>query len=252
MGSELDRHSAIDTASKPTTRTLRAAWNALARLAPEAVEQLSGQASLRDLRRGAVVFLQGAMSELLFAVASGQALLTGTCGEADATVAGFAGPGETLGLSAAVLDAPYPVGATVTEESRLIAIPARLVRGLLESDARFARAVALELAREVGREIGRNLDLKLRSAPRRLAAYLLELSGGRNGPATLRHERRHLAAYLGMTPESLSRAFAELAPAGIHGRGSTVFITDLRGLREFAAGKPRQAATMGKAPAALS
>jgi CRP-like cAMP-binding protein len=46
-------------------------------------------------------------------------------------------------------------------------------------------------------------------------------------------ERQLVAARLGMTPESLSRAFARLRSLGVIGRGQSVVIKDPKRLRAF-------------------
>ena len=42
-----------------------------------------------------------------------------------------------------------------------------------------------------------------------------------------------LATRLGMTPESLSRAFRELSGMGVNARGKTISVADIDRLREF-------------------
>jgi CRP/FNR family transcriptional activator FtrB len=50
-----------------------------------------------------------------------------------------------------------------------------------------------------------------------LANYLLneEAQNGDSGVVSLTMDKRTLAAYMGMTPENLSRAFATLKPYGV-------------------------------------
>ena len=78
-------------------------------------------------------------------------------------------------------------------------------------------------------------DLKLRSTAERLAAYLLTLIPATSGPATLKlaEERKLLAGRLGMTPETLSRAFVQLRKLGVSSRGRQVQIASVRQLRDF-------------------
>jgi CRP/FNR family transcriptional activator FtrB len=114
-------------------------------------------------------------------------------------------------------------------------IPAEHFRDVLARDPALNAALVKELSRHWRLLVRQIKDLKLRTAPQRLAAYLLDLAGGRDGSVELPEERRLLAGRLGMTPESLSRAFAQLASEGVSGRGRKVSIADAGQLRKYCA-----------------
>lgn len=84
--------------------------------------------------------------------------------------------------------------------------------------------------------VGQIKDLKLLSAIERLSAMLLALAPRQAGPVTvtLPGGRRLIADRLGVTPQSLSRAFATLRRLGVSGSGRVVTIADPARLREFA------------------
>ena len=83
--------------------------------------------------------------------------------------------------------------------------------------------------------VGQIKDLKLLSAIERLSAFLLALAPRETGPVTvtLPGGRRLVAGRLGVTPQSLSRAFSALRPLGVSGGGRQVAIVDPARLREF-------------------
>jgi CRP-like cAMP-binding protein len=86
--------------------------------------------------------------------------------------------------------------------------------------------------------VGQITDLKLKSSSQRLGAYLLTLATGpSSSEVRLPSERQLVAARLGMTPESLSRAFARLRPLGVLGHGQSVAIKDPKRLRSFCDGR---------------
>ncbi|MBX9946929.1 MAG: helix-turn-helix domain-containing protein [Reyranella sp.] len=64
---------------------------------------------------------------------------------------------------------------------------------------------------------------------------MLALAPRDSGPVTvtLPDGRRLVAGRLGVTPQSLSRAFAALRPLGVSGGGRRVTIADPARLREF-------------------
>ena len=75
----------------------------------------------------------------------------------------------------------------------------------------------------------------------RLANYLLRKYTAVGGPAAfeLAIEKRHLASYLGMTPENLSRAIKSLQAYGVAIEGSAVRISDPADLIGLAKPTPR-------------
>ncbi|WP_341991392.1 helix-turn-helix domain-containing protein [Azorhizobium sp. AG788] len=83
-------------------------------------------------------------------------------------------------------------------------------------------------------------DLKLRNGAERLANGLIraELDQGATGAMPIPVETRTLAARLGMTPETLSRAFATLADDGVRTKGARVDLTDSAALMAYAKPDP--------------
>src|SRR5690606_11300976 len=81
---------------------------------------------------------------------------------------------------------------------------------------------------------------KLRGGAERLANYLLTQRVRQNDRATitLPHEKRVLASLLGMTPENLSRAFANLGAYGVTANGPEVTLARPRLLERLARPSP--------------
>jgi len=115
-------------------------------------------------------------------------------------------------LAATISDRPYLMSARTMEKSRIALIPGEDVRRAFSDDREFATAIVVELAGGFRSAIRHAKDLKLRSSVERLANYLLrfDAQAGSTGSFDLPTEKRLLASLLGMTPENLSRAFAEM------------------------------------------
>lgn len=154
------------------------------------------------------------------------------------TTMGIIGPVTSFILAACIQDAPYLMSAITLEPSRIVLIPAEAIRVAFRTDADFAVDVTEELASDYRSMVRYIKNLKLRSSRQRLAAYLAGLRKDGRSSIVLPHEKRLLASYLGMTPETLSRAFRDLAEAGIHVDGSRVTITDPRSLHSLALTDP--------------
>lgn len=189
----------------------------------------------QTLPAGAVLCHQGEKAEFLHIVLSGRVGLFGSAGHDEALVE-FFGAGDAFIVPAVVLDAPYLLTARILEEGRILMWPAAAFRAQLRATGTLAYGAVLLLSGYWRTLIGQIKDLKLLSAIERLSAFLLALAPRETGPVTvtLPGGRRLVAGRLGITPQSLSRAFAALRPLGISGAGRQVTIVDPARLREFA------------------
>lgn len=144
------------------------------------------------------------------------------------SIMGFVRPVSTFILAACVCDAPYLMSAWTLERSRIVMIPAADLRAALRRDPDFAMAAMRELGEGYRTFVRHAKNLKLRNSRERLAAYILQQSQLADDASTvfLPVEKRHLASYLGMTPENLSRTVKALQADGVRMKGMQVTITD--------------------------
>jgi CRP/FNR family transcriptional regulator, transcriptional activator FtrB len=177
---------------------------------------------------------EGEQPDFLHIVVEGSVEVFGRCDERETALAILRAP-STFVLAAVVRDELYLTSARTLEATKILMIPASAIRQVFDKDAAFARAVVRELASRY-RELVRSLkDNKLRTSLERLANYILALAPKRGkGTFVLPLEKRTLASLLGMTPEHLSRALAQLAEHGVAVSGQTVTITGRARLQRLA------------------
>jgi CRP/FNR family transcriptional activator FtrB len=222
----------------PEDRRFATSTNLFHRLNGRSSDQLLRNASVRGYSKGEFIFRIGETPEFAHVVLSGCVALTGQSDEGRNTVVEFLEPGECFAVAAVALDRPYLLSARAATEIRLLHIPAERIRALIHSNHEFSISVVEALSEHWRQLVGQITDLKLKSSAQRLGAYLLTLSKGNSGnEVRLPSERQLVAARLGMTPESLSRAFARLRPFGVIGRGQSVQIKDPKRLRTFCEGR---------------
>jgi CRP/FNR family transcriptional activator FtrB len=149
-------------------------------------------------------------------------------------------PIATFILASVIGDDVYLTSARTLTPAQILMIPADMVRKIFSVDPAFARAVATEIAKDYRHIVRALKDQKLRSGMERLANWILETDRrhGYRGRIHLTHEKRTLAARLGMTPENLSRNLARLSDYGVSGRGRDIVITDRKALRHWAKPDP--------------
>jgi len=111
-------------------------------------------------------------------------------------------PVSSFILAAVVTDMPYLMSARTLVSSRVLLVPAALVREVIKQDGALMLATMHELALGY-RDLVRALtDMKLRQSAERLGNLILqqERRQGSRGVVQLRAEKRLLASLLGMTP----------------------------------------------------
>ncbi len=208
-------------------------FNRLASIGPfsgvscETLEEIFRDATVRSLPAGARIAKQGANPDFLDVLFEGCVELVGRGPGGRETVVQFCEPPDCFVLSAVLTDAPCLVDGVAVDPAQLVSIPARSVRDGAASDHRFALNLIGEQARQVRTIVRRIKNLNLRSAAQRLGCYLVSLCDRTGSPAfALPVPKRQLAVQLGMTPESVSRAFAALRAYGVSVSGRTVTLRD--------------------------
>ena len=195
---------------------------------------------VQTLPRGATPCHQGEKPEFLHIVLSGKVGLFAE-GPREEMLIEFFGPGDGFVLPAVMLDMPYLVTARLLDEGRILLWPAAAFRAQVRANGALAYGATLQLSSYWRILVGQIKDLKLLSATERLSAMLLALAPRQTGSATvtLPGGRRLIAGRLGITPQSLSRAFATLRPLGVSGQGRQIAIADLERLRDLAGTRAR-------------
>lgn len=206
-----------------------------AALSDEQAARVCEGAVVHTMPRGSMLCRQGEQPEFLYVILSGRVALVAANARNEETVVEFFDAGDVFIAAAVILDAPYLMSARVVHDARVALLPAERFRADLVAMPALGMSLAMQFAGYWRRLIRQIKDLKLRSGAERLAVYLIALSGRDSGVATiaLPQERKLIAAHIGITPESLSRAFITLRPLGVSGRGRTVTIADIARLRVF-------------------
>jgi CRP/FNR family transcriptional activator FtrB len=180
------------------------------------------------------LFEMGQRADFLHVLVDGLIELFATSAGRDTTMR-IVEPVSSFILAAVVTDMPYLMSARTLSSSRILLVPAALVREIIKHDTALMQATMQELAQGY-RDLVRALtDMKLRQSAERLGNLILQQDRrqGSVGEVQLKAEKRVLASLLGMTPENLSRAFGVLAKHGVVVDGATVRITDCAALDTF-------------------
>jgi len=167
------------------------------------------------LPRGATIVTQNSEADRLFVLLQGSIGLSTADEGGCATLVEILGPGEAFSIPAVMLQVPHVISAMALAPCRLMTLPAAVFRDAVAADAGLMHAVMEQMAQHWRLLVDQVVDLKTRDATQRAARFLLHRLPAQRGAVDMPEPRGAIAARLGMTPESLSRALHGLEAAGL-------------------------------------
>src|SRR6185437_64703 len=199
---------------------------ALAGLPRALMLQLSEVSGLQRIDQGSMLFREGERCHFVYGFVSGAVALV-TEGSSAEIIADFMHAGELVLVPPAILDLPYMVSGRATTDILALLVPAPAFRDAVNTNVELAAAVARTLATHWRLLLNQMKKLKTGDADTRLAQYLLDNISMGKTRFTLPGSKRQLAAHLGMTPETLSRALKRLSEFGVATNGSEVTVSSI-------------------------
>lgn len=207
-----------------------------ARLQPAARVRLGAAAELREPAAGTTLFRQGDPCPGVCIVGRGMVRVFKLAPSGKEQVLHLAGPGATFAEAAVIGGFPCPAFAEAVEDSAVAVIPAAAFQDFLKSDHQGCIDLLAGLAGWLHHVVDLLEDLTLRDAAGRLARHLIQHAGD-GGRVELPSMRKHLAAQLNLTPETLSRTLRRLDQDGcISAERDAITVTDPQRLSAVAEG----------------
>ncbi len=148
--------------------------------------------------------------------------------------------GDVFMPAAALFNEPYLNSARTLANSKLLLLDAAAAREEFTRCHQLAINISRVLAGQFRMATRHIIDLKCRTAPQRLADFLLRLADESHGSGTpeLPVSKRHLASRVGMTPETFSRTLQILADNGLVVRGNKILVRDRGKIESFCGPSP--------------
>ena len=206
-------------------------------LSPAEIDEL-GQ-SVREIRadRGEVLFQKGDPSTGLWVIVFGQVKLAFPSPSGAEKVLQIFGPGQSFGEAVMFLERPMPVYAQTLVDSLILHVNKNAIFNAIETDATFARRMLAGLSTRLHELVHDVESYSLRSAAQRVIGYLLQEGNDEQAASfvvSLPATKNVIASRLNLTPETLSRVFAQLSHEGlITVDGRDVTVHDVERLRAF-------------------
>ncbi len=202
--------------------------------------ELTSRGRRRRFDVNQTVFVEGDKAEGLYVVLRGRVKVFKLSPRGREQTLKIMGPGEPIGEVAVLSGEEYPASAETIEPSEAFYIPRQAFLDLVGRDPEVAMRLLSALSARLRSFASLIEDLSLKDVSERLAAYLLSLATG--GEPTeivdLDMSKSQLSAAVGTVPETLSRAFQQLARTGaVETSGRKVRIKDRALLERMARSK---------------
>lgn len=205
-------------------------------LRSETVEHIIAPATAVMLRPHEWLARQGDAATAFFIVIDGWVKLYRSTLAGDETVINVLKKGESFAEAVALTGNRYLANAEAVSMARVGRIPADHLVRCIHDNPDIALAMIASTSQRLNQMIQQISQLKVQSGVQRVAEFIASLSTAEQGACALSlpYDKVLIASRLGLTPESLSRAFARLRRVGVVVNASHVVVNDVARLRRLA------------------
>lgn len=184
-------------------------------LPAEALAVIANKASMRAFERGQFIHRAGEPSDKLFIIHQGKVKVYRLSDTGKEQLVRILSPGDFAGELALFSAEAHDSYAETMQASEICTIYQADVRELLLQYPDISLHVLAELSRRLGTSEKQAAAIATTSINARLAQYLADLMEQEKSCSfSLPMSRRHLASFLGTTPETVSRRLGEFEDAG--------------------------------------
>jgi CRP-like cAMP-binding protein len=206
-------------------------------LKTETVEHIIAPATAIMLRPHELIVRQEEPATSFFIVIDGWIKLYRSTPSGDETVIDIMTKGQSFAEAVAFTGNRYLATAEAVSDARVGRIPADHIVRCIRQSPDIALAMVASISQHMHQLVQQVEQLKAQSGVQRVAEFLASLSLAEQGQCAvaLPYDKVLIAGQLGLTPESLSRAFARLRTIGVMVEASHVVVRDVAKLRALAA-----------------
>jgi CRP-like cAMP-binding protein len=206
-------------------------------LRPETVQHIIAPASAAILRPHDLIMRQDDPATAFFIVIDGWVKISRGTQSGDETVIDMMKAGDSFAEAIAFSGGRYIATAEAVNVARVARIPADHLMRCIRENPDVALAMIASVSQRMHYLVQQVEQLKAQSGVQRVAEFLASLSLAERGHCALAlpYDKMLIAGRLGLTPESLSRAFSKLKGVGVTINASKVNVADIVALRRIAA-----------------
>jgi CRP-like cAMP-binding protein len=193
-------------------------------------------------KKGQTLFVQGNPPYGMYCISKGNIKVTQIGEDGKESIVRIATAGDVLGHRSIFTDQYYNATATSIEDSHVCFIDKKYILKLVQEQPTVATNIIGQLGRDLGAAENRISSFYQKNVRERLAELLLLLRGSHGEELldkrirlNIKLTREEMASIIGTASETLIRFMSELKQEGLIAQeGKTIFITDEKGLIDFA------------------
>ncbi len=205
-------------------------------LSPESLEFLLSRAHTNLYQAHEEIIRQGEDPRSLFLILSGQVKTVRYNAEGQETTIRMLQAGETFMDAIIFMGGGSPVNAVAIENCELLCIPTATVRAHILRDPQFASNLLHIVTNHYKNAMQQIDNISIKTPVERLGYYLLRQhleQGADSLEFNLPFQKSMIANHLGMTPETFSRALAQIKKSGIDIEQKHISMRDIFALCHF-------------------
>jgi CRP-like cAMP-binding protein len=205
-------------------------------LKPETVRHIIAPATAVTLRPHEWIMRQGEPATAFFIVIDGWIKLYRSTLSGDEAVIEVMTKGASFAEAAAFTGSRYIASGEAVTTARVARVPADHLVKCIHENPIVASSMIASISTHMHHLVQQVEHLKVQSGVQRVAEFLasLALANQDKSVVVLPYDKVLIAAQLGLTPESLSRAFARLKGVGVAIEAANVVVKDVAKLRQIA------------------
>lgn len=228
-----DGNNSFDAELSPSEIELLRAIPPFADLPEDAFRELIPAASGVNFQKNSIIFEDGSQTDCFYVIAEGAVRLFRRNPDGKEACVRISGKFDSFGESGLFLDGANAVSAQAIDDCRLVRIDAAEIAKRVRSESALAQGLLTSMSNHVRELMDEIALLRISTASQRVVEYLLRLatSQSRSAQVTLPYRKSVVAQHLNITPEVLSRSFAELRPHGVSVDKSEVRIESVERLK---------------------
>jgi CRP/FNR family cyclic AMP-dependent transcriptional regulator len=211
-------------------------------LAPSPLKSFEEAKYTSSYPSDALLFVEGQAPRGAYVICKGRVKLTMSSADGKSIILHIAGPGELIGLDAAMSGEPYGISAETLEPCQLNFIKRDAFLRLMREQPQILAHAAAQFGRDYRAACFQIRSLGLsRTASEKIARFLLETAAagqqtnqGIRVNLSLTHEE--IAQVVGVSRETVTRTFSDLKSRSLIAvKGPSITIRDKQGLEALAA-----------------
>lgn len=208
------------------------------RLDPATLAELAAACRLIRLTKGALLFHEGETAQGFYVVQSGTIALSRVSFEGKEQVISLFRPYDCFAEATLTTLETYPANATALESSQVVLVSKNAFRGFISAKPDLAMSMLASMSLHLKHLVQMIEDLKFKQIECRLANWLLRQAEARSDVIEMTYSKKVLASRLGVTSETLSRAFARFRNEGlITVESKTITLLDRAGIERYLQGE---------------